>query len=266
MGHKDLGGKTILYLVDGIWGSTNYGHPPIKWRMVPFGDGSATLENADYPNSLFLSQDPVAIQSVCFDFLYEEFDLDHPTEGDPATSDKGPFSHFAGTDDFLHQAADPDNWPPNVDYDPEKDGSVLGCMGVHEHWNNATDKQYSKNLGLGDGIELISNFVVNSTDEADLTSEGSRLYPNFPNPFSESTTIAYYLAVPSTVQIKIFNLNGQLIHVVKLQKKMTGKCEFVWDGRDNNGQPVPAGTYICNIKGSNIHGSFDMNNKMVVAR
>ncbi|NHJ85659.1 MAG: DUF362 domain-containing protein, partial [Asgard group archaeon] len=121
MGHKDLGGKTILYLIDGLWGSTNYGHPPIKWRMAPFGDGGATLANADYPNSLFLSQDPVAIQSVCFDFLYEEFDLDHPTEGDPSTSDKGPFPHFAGTDDFLHQAADPGNWPADVEYDPEKD-------------------------------------------------------------------------------------------------------------------------------------------------
>ena len=36
----------------------------------------------DWPSSFFLSMDPVAIQSVGFDFLYEEFDEDHPTEGD----------------------------------------------------------------------------------------------------------------------------------------------------------------------------------------
>ena len=29
-------------------------------------------------------------------------------------------------------------------------------MGVHEHWNNATDKKYSRNLGKGEGIELVS--------------------------------------------------------------------------------------------------------------
>jgi hypothetical protein len=154
MGHEHLGGKTILYLVDGLWGSTNWGHPPVKFRMEPF--------NNDWPSSLFISQDPVAVQSVCFDFLYYEFDDAHPTEGLPATDDKGPFSRFPGTDDFLHQAADPANWPTDpevIEYDPEGDGSVLGSLGTHEHWNNATDKQYSRNLGTGNGIELKSKFV-----------------------------------------------------------------------------------------------------------
>jgi hypothetical protein len=27
---------------------------------------------------------------------------------------------------------------------------------VHEHWNNATDKKYSRNLGTGKGIELVT--------------------------------------------------------------------------------------------------------------
>jgi hypothetical protein len=27
---------------------------------------------------------------------------------------------------------------------------------VHEYWNNATDKKYSRNLGTGNGIELVT--------------------------------------------------------------------------------------------------------------
>jgi hypothetical protein len=27
---------------------------------------------------------------------------------------------------------------------------------VHEHWNNATDKKYTRNLGKGAGIELVN--------------------------------------------------------------------------------------------------------------
>jgi len=27
---------------------------------------------------------------------------------------------------------------------------------VHEHWNNPTDKQYSRNLKKGEGIELVT--------------------------------------------------------------------------------------------------------------
>jgi hypothetical protein len=164
MGHKDLGGKTILYLVDGIWGSTNWGHPPVKWAMTPF--------NNDWPNSMFLSQDPVAVESVCFDFLYEEFDENHPTEGVFVGDSKGPYPHFPGTDDYLHQAADPSLWPAGIEYDPENDGSVLTSMGTHEHWNNSVEKKYTRNLGTGTGIELskLSSVTQITPENSDLLS------------------------------------------------------------------------------------------------
>ena len=88
MGHKDLGGKTILYVIDGIWSSTNYADPPIKWRMALF--------NNDYPNSIFMSQDPVAIESVGFDFLYKEFDVNNPTQGGTPTGEKMAIPSFPG--------------------------------------------------------------------------------------------------------------------------------------------------------------------------
>jgi len=149
MGHRDIGGKTVLYLVDGLWGSINWGHPAIKWRMAPF--------NGDWPSSLFLSQDPVAIDSVGYDFLRSEFDRNHPTEGryDPRDN-SGPFPQYKGVDDYLHQAADARNRPAGLVYDPEKDGTPLpDSLGVHEHWNNSADKQYSRNLGGKAGIELV---------------------------------------------------------------------------------------------------------------
>jgi len=148
MGHEDLGGKTILYLVDGLWGSINWGHPAIKWRMAPFND--------DWPSSIFVSQDGVAIDSVGFDLLFNEFDRNHPTEGAyDSRDDHGPFPHYNGVDDYLHQAADPRNWPAGLVYNPEKDGTPLGSLGTHEHWNNSIDRQYTRNLGGSSGIELV---------------------------------------------------------------------------------------------------------------
>jgi len=149
MAHKDLGGKTVLFLVDGLWGSTNWGHPAIKWRMEPF--------SGDWPSSLFLSQDQVAIDSVGYDLLWQEFDPAHPTEGqyDPR-DDSGPFSRYRGVDDYLHQAADPAKRPAGIAYDPERDGVPLTTsLGAHEHWNNPKDRQYSRNLGKSEGIELV---------------------------------------------------------------------------------------------------------------
>jgi hypothetical protein len=44
--------------------------------------------------------------------------------------------------------------PSKTVYDPERDGIRCRSLGVHEHWNNGTDKKYSRNLGKAHGIEL----------------------------------------------------------------------------------------------------------------
>jgi len=48
------------------------------------------------------------------------------------------------------------NPPSGVHYYPNHDGGLSRSLGVHEHWNNAVDKQYSRNLGTGHGIELVT--------------------------------------------------------------------------------------------------------------
>jgi ligand-binding sensor domain-containing protein len=108
----------------------------------------------------------VAVQSVCFDFLFEEFDEDHPTEGQFVGEDKGPYPHFEGTTDFLEQAADVSRRP--FDYDPEDDGTILGSLGTHEHWNNAIEKKYTRNMGGTEGIELF--LITNTTSFTPMNS------------------------------------------------------------------------------------------------
>jgi hypothetical protein len=62
----------------------------------------------------------------------------------------------SNADNYLHEAALANDPCSGTFYDPEADGNSLASLGVHEHWNNPTDKQYSCNLGTGGGIELIS--------------------------------------------------------------------------------------------------------------
>jgi hypothetical protein len=138
LGHKDLGGKTLLTIIDGIWAGRSWEGFVEKWNMAPF--------NGDYPSSLFISQDRVAVDAVCYDFLLEEYK-------NKPTNRKYPY--FEGCDDYLYQAADPSYWPEGLVYDPEGDGTPLKSLGVFEHWNNPTEMKYSKNLGTGNGIELV---------------------------------------------------------------------------------------------------------------
>ena len=99
-----------------------------------------SLDN-DWASSILVSQDPVAIDSVGLDILRSEPRATRVT-GNP--------------DNYLHEAAMANNPPSGTKYDPEGDGTVLESLGVHEHWNNPKDKKYSRNLGTGEGIELIA--------------------------------------------------------------------------------------------------------------
>jgi len=143
MGHPALGGKTLLYMVDGLYGGYFWDSHPRLWNMAPF--------NTNWPSSLFMSQDPVAIDSVCYDFLLNEWPNVVSNGSDsPGNALQG------GAEDYLHEAALADNPPSGTFYDPAKTGTRLASLGVHEHWNNPIDKQYSRNLGTGQGIELVA--------------------------------------------------------------------------------------------------------------
>ncbi len=136
MGHAHIGGKTLVSFIDGLYPGV---HPieasPRKWASAPF--------NGNWASSLLASQDPVAIDSVAFDFLWAEWN-DYP--------------RMPGADDYLHEAALADNPPSGTFYDPNHRTNTkrLPSLGVHEHWNNPADRKYSRNLGRKEGIELIA--------------------------------------------------------------------------------------------------------------
>ena len=135
IGHAHFGGKTVLYLLEGLYSGKHPIDPvPRRWNSAPF--------NGQWTCSLFASQDPVAIDSVGFDFLWNEWS-DYPRK--------------AGADDYLHEAALASQPPSGTFYDPDHAESTkrLPSLGVHEHWNNADEKRYSRNLGKDQGIELI---------------------------------------------------------------------------------------------------------------
>lgn len=133
IGHPQLGGKTLLYLVDGLYGSDNAITRVLRFNS--FGN--------HWTASVFASQDSIAIDSVVLDFLRNEPLMNNNCSGQ-------------GVDNYLHEAALADNPPSGSFYDPSRTGSRLASLGVHEHWNNAVDKQYSRNLGKSEGIELVT--------------------------------------------------------------------------------------------------------------
>lgn len=152
-GSPEIGGKTMLYMIDALWGGWNSNGAsscPLPYDMAPF--------YGNYPASMFASQDFVAIESVALDFIRTEDALHTPPRGlgAPVT---------ANADNTLHESALANSsgtgLPAGIAYSGtvyKPDGThLLASLGTHEHWNSASARQYSRNLGTGAGIELVTN-------------------------------------------------------------------------------------------------------------
>jgi len=238
MTHKLLGAKNLVYIMDALWATSYELDIPRKWQMAPF--------NNTYSSSIFVSLDPVAIESVGYDFLRSEFT---DASGFDASA------QMPGVDDYLHQAADSNNWPVGVKYDPNSTGVHVYSLGTHEHWNNAVDKKYTRNLNpiTGTGIELIQlEQTTTSVAENENSPEYFRIYPNYPNPFNPSTTIAYSLPEKSSVVVKIYDLQGREINSFAVGEQSAGYQHIVWNGTNEIGNPLSSGVYIYRVMASSL--------------
>jgi len=95
----------VLYLVDGLFAGVHARDSvPQRMQSPPF--------KGQWSCSLLASQDPLAIDSVGFDFLSTEW---------PGISGRG------GVDDYLHEAALANDPPSGTFYDPTMPRRRGGC-------------------------------------------------------------------------------------------------------------------------------------------
>lgn len=119
MAHKNLGQKTLLFLIDGTYGSRDVnGAPNPKWMKEPF--------NGDWACSLIVSQDEVSCDAVGMDIIINEWPE---------------FGSLNYCDEYLREAASIPNAPSGTIY--RQDGKPLEKpLGLFEHWN--AEHKYTK--------------------------------------------------------------------------------------------------------------------------
>ena len=243
MSHNLLSGKNLIYILDALWGTDYELDKPLKWKMQPF--------NNQFTSSIFVSLDPVAIESVGYDFLRSEFTVE---------SGKDVSVQMPGVDDYLHQAADSANWPKGIKYDPNGTGQYIASLGVHEHWNDPVNKQYTRNLGTGSGIELIDieQHTTAVDDKLPTVPNQFVLYQNYPNPFNPSTTMSYSLPERSSVALTIYDIQGRQIKSYTFSAQSAGAQRVVWDGTNNFGNLASSGIYVYRVAVSSLKDGHRM--------
>ena len=95
--------------------------------------------------------------------------------------------------------------------------------------------------GTGDFIEMLPTFEAVNTnlltgiDDNIENVLAFELKQNYPNPFSSSTTIDFYLTESSDVELRIFNMHGVLVNTLVSDKLYSGEYSYQWNPVSNTG-------------------------------
>jgi hypothetical protein len=145
----NLGGKTILYMLDGLYCARRHQSFPLHFPNPPFNNKVTPYENPEWPSSLLGSLDGVALDSVGLDILYSQSKNNEDENHHPRILIR------ENADDYLQEEAIPDHPPSGTRY--RQNDRPVTSLGVFEHWDSDATRQYSRNKDpkSGKGIELI---------------------------------------------------------------------------------------------------------------
>jgi hypothetical protein len=89
-----------------------------------------------------------------------------------------------------------------------------------------------------------------------------RFEQNYPNPFNPTTTIPYHLTKTVDVELNIYNLSAQRIRTLFRGRVGAGSHSLAWDGKNDVGDEVASGLYLCHFRA----GEFVQSRKMILIR
>ena len=107
------------------------------------------------------------------------------------------------------------------------------------------EAESNKSPHLEVAIQLLRHYL----SIANQSVEGTKLLPNYPNPFNPETWIPYQLSKGATVTVKIYDVSGHLVRIIGVGLKpvgyyLTRERAVYWDGRNKSGEPVSSGVYF----------------------
>jgi hypothetical protein len=136
----------------------------------------------------------------------------------------------------------------NGSFDPHLCGNRLRLRQVCEH---------SPALGINNSVctSNMGNVVAGCTD-CEISDylpgdNANNVVPAYPNPFSDSATIAYELERQSHVRITIYDVRGRIVRKLVNQTMAAGSRQAGWDGRDDSGETVASGVYHYEFEAGN---------------
>ena len=71
--------------------------------------------------------------------------------------------------------------------------------------------------------------------------------PNYPNPFSDQTTLEYVLPEPGPVRLAVYDVLGRQVRVLVDERQSAGRHTVPWNGHDESGRRMASGMYLARL-------------------
>jgi hypothetical protein len=94
--------------------------------------------------------------------------------------------------------------------------------------------------------------------ESPFLPQTAELFQNYPNPFNPVTTISYTLSQTGHVELRVYNLNGQLVSELVNGKQDKGIHKADFDAGD-----LTSGLYIYSLK---VDGKIIQSRKLMLLK
>ena len=144
--------------------------------------------------------------------------------------------------------------------------------GMTGYTYNASDNVFSDGVtnelssvtgSIAQGYSLSHTIHVNGPTLGidEMSANGNMVGQNYPNPFTDKTTIPLSLILSSRVSAVMYDLHGRMIGTVANENYTAGNHGIVIEKSALN---LSSGYYICKVKVENVNGVFEENKKILV--
>jgi len=123
---------------------------------------------------------------------------------------------------------------PSWSYDCSSVGTAIAFGDIN---GNGSPDLVVGNSGDPSIMVFYNQNSVSVDDETPIISQ----IENYPNPFSQSTTISFSNIQHTPSDIMIYNLKGELVSHIPI---LSNQRSVTWNGMNNNNEKLPSGIYL----------------------
>ena len=244
--------NAMTYDFHGSW-TDHAGHnAPLYPSPANDPDGAVSTGFYYLSNTRGIPRSKINIGLAFYGKQYNALDINQSFQGEVASLLYNQYEHYINNGwDY--------NWDNTAQSPYLRNSAQDQIITIEDSNSIARKSDYVKNNQIGGlmiwalsydyvgGNQLLINSIKNNylTIDNKLNPEEYSIdIKNYPNPFNSNTIIDFYITNDSKVDLKIFDIMGNLVRNLVSDRMPGGLKKINWDGTNNNMENIAAGVYF----------------------